>query len=73
LQAALGGLETQRTRLDYQIAAVRSLLGNPSPKTNRKRRKYRMSAEGRARIIAATRKRWAAVKKVRSAGLKKAK
>jgi hypothetical protein len=67
LEAALINLETRRTHIDDQIAAVRSLLdgGSPSAKPNAKRRrkKYRMSAEGRARIIAATRKRWAAVKK----------
>jgi hypothetical protein len=69
LEAALTNLKMRRTHIDDQIAAVRSLLdgGSPSAKPNAKRRrkKYRMSAEGRARIIAATRKRWAAVKKAR--------
>jgi NMD protein affecting ribosome stability and mRNA decay len=67
LEAALINLETRRTHIDDQIATVRSMLdgGSPSAKPNAKRRrkKYRMSAEGRARIIAASRKRWAAVKK----------
>jgi hypothetical protein len=67
LEAALINLETQRTHIDDQISTVRAMLdgGSRSPKPNgrRRRKKYRMSAEGRARIIAATRKRWAAVKK----------
>jgi len=69
LQAALDGLEAHRRRIDDQIAAVHSLLdsGSASRKPNgRRRRKYRMTAEGRARIIEATRRRWAAVKKAGS-------
>jgi hypothetical protein len=69
LQAAIYGLEAKRSRIDDQIKAVRSLLGSgsASAKTNgRRRRKYRMSADGRARIIEATRRRWAASKKAGS-------
>jgi hypothetical protein len=65
LQAALDGLELQRTRIEDQITSVRSMLhgsGN-ALKANGRRRKYRISAEGRARIVAASRRRWAAIKK----------
>jgi hypothetical protein len=75
LEAALINLDTRRTHIDDQIAAVRSLLDgssrrSPTPK-ERQGRKNRISAEGRARIAAAVRKRWAAIKKARRAGLKK--
>ena len=80
LAAALAGLEVQRARIDGQIAEVRALMGRrgpgrppaaarsvsaatPAPK--KKRRK--LSPEGRARIIAATKKRWAAIRKQKAA------
>jgi hypothetical protein len=62
LQAAIAGLEAQRTRLDDQINAVRSML-NGASRSPKPRRRYRISKEGRARIAAAARKRWAAIKK----------
>jgi hypothetical protein len=60
LEAALINLETQRARIDDQIDAVRSMLdgGSRSPKPDGRRRKNRISAEGRARIAAAARRRW---------------
>jgi hypothetical protein len=74
LNAALEGLEQQKTRIEEQITHVRSMLGikkrgrppkNPaaqeSPEPPRKRR--RMSAAARKRIGDATRKRWAALRK----------
>jgi len=77
LTAALEGLELQRTRLDEQIQKVRAMLRKggsgkaaveaaapAAPKAAggpRKRRK--LSAEGRARIAEAQRKRWAASRK----------
>lgn len=78
LTAALEGLELQRTRLDEQIQKVRAMLrkggsGKAAGETSaapaapkaaggpRKRRK--LSAEGRARIAEAQRKRWAAARK----------
>jgi hypothetical protein len=75
LEAALINLETQRTRIDDQIDAVRSMLEGSSPSRKadgRRRRKNRISAEGRARIGAAARKRWAAVKKAARAKKKAA-
>jgi hypothetical protein len=55
----------QWTRVNDQIKAVRTMLDDSlSRKPNKKRRrKYRISAEGRARIAAASRKRWAAIRK----------
>jgi hypothetical protein len=50
LEAALTNLETRRTRIDDQIAPVRSMLGSGSRSlrpNGTRRRKYRMSAEGR--------------------------
>lgn len=78
LTAALEGLELQRSRLDEQIQRVRAMLrkGGPvkaaaetgsasaAPKAAGKPRKRRkLSAEGRARIAEAQRKRWAATRK----------
>ena len=63
IQAALLGFEAQKERIDQEIAALRALLpaalgksASPSGAGTHKRR--RMSAEGRARIAAAQRKRW---------------
>jgi hypothetical protein len=76
LNAALEGLERQKTRIEEQITHVRSLLGirkrgrppknaaaQESSKLPRKRRK--MSAAARKRIGDATRKRWAALRKAK--------
>ena len=76
LTAALEGLELQKTRIEEQIANVRSMLGikkrgrppknaasQEAPKPGRKRRK--MSAAARKRIGDATRKRWAALRKAK--------
>ena len=69
-------MELQKTRIEEQIANIRSMLGikkrgrppkNPtaeeSLKPPRKRRK--MSAAARKRIGDATRKRWAALRKAK--------
>jgi hypothetical protein len=75
LQAALAGLEVQRTSINDQVAVLRSFLGSggrsPTP-NGRRRRKYHISKEGRARIAAASRKRWAALKKAARAKKKAA-
>ena len=76
LAAALEGLEAQKQKLEDNIAQVRSLLGlgsgrrgRPSKAVSavslpaakpRKRRKF--SAETRAKMAAAQKKRWAAAK-----------
>jgi hypothetical protein len=76
LAAALAGLEAQRTRLEGQIAEVRALMGRRGPgrppaaklgalaeMPARRRKRRKLSPEGRARIIAATKKRWAAIRR----------
>lgn len=77
LAAALEGLELQRTRLDEQIQKVRAMLRKggsakaagevaaapAAPKTAAPRKRRKLSAEGRARIAEAQRKRWAATRK----------
>jgi hypothetical protein len=63
LNAALQGLEAQRARLDAHIAEVKRLLGarpqQPSAPAEAPKLKRKMSAAGRKRIAAATKKRWA--------------
>lgn len=73
LTAALEGLELQKARIEAHIASIRSQLGRrgpgrppaatsePAPKRGR-RKKRKLSPEGRAAIAAAARKRWAKVK-----------
>ena len=64
LQAALKGLESQRQRVDQQMAQVRSRL-RPAPRKRAAtaqataKPRPRMSFAGRRRIAAAQRKRWA--------------
>ena len=63
LAAALQGLEAQRARLDTHIAEAKRLLGarpqQPTAPAVAPKPKRKMSAAGRRRIAAATKKRWA--------------
>jgi hypothetical protein len=69
LQAALLGYQQQLEEINAKIADLRRRLGNRSsgpsaaaaPRAPQK--KHRISPEGRARIAAAQRRRWAAAKK----------
>jgi hypothetical protein len=69
LNAAIEGFESQKRRIDEQIAEIRQMLdGNRAeparaskPQTRRRRK---MSAAGRKAIAEAQRKRWAASKGV---------
>jgi hypothetical protein len=68
LQAALLGYQQQLEEINAKIADLRRRLGGRGaaptaapPKSSPK--KHRISAEGRARIAAAQRRRWAAAKK----------
>ena len=67
LQAALEGLQSQRQRVDQQMAQVRSLL-RPEPKKRAAtaqapaKPRPRLSLGARKRIAAAQRKRWAEFK-----------
>ena len=74
LQAALAGYRQQLDAIEQKMAELRRQLGKPSdvatPKSaslakrgKRRTRKHRMSEEGRARIAAAQRARWAKAKR----------
>jgi len=69
ITAAIEGFESKKAEIDEQIAELRRMLsGRPaaaaSMPSSTGRRGRGISAEGRARIAAAQRLRWAAVKKV---------
>jgi hypothetical protein len=70
LQAAIAGYESQKQRIEQAIADLQRRIGKrgggdmPGPFLDgRPKKKHRISAEGRARIAAAQRKRWAKAKK----------
>lgn len=65
LEAVLLGYESQLATINNSIADLQRRLGQRSAPavTRRKPKKHKISAEGRARISAAQRKRWAAKKK----------
>ncbi|MBM3792486.1 MAG: hypothetical protein FJW31_00140 [Acidobacteria bacterium] len=80
LQAALDSLERERAGIDDQIRAIRLVLGQaatakasatvspaaPGAAPTRRSRKRKLSAEARARIAAAQKKRWAEFRKKKS-------
>lgn len=78
LTAALVGYEAQSAELKAKIAEIREQLESPIEVMAKQRRKIHaiakkgkrkggMSAEGRARIAAASKKRWAAFRKAKKA------
>ena len=74
LQAALLGYQHQLQNIESKMAELRRQLGGTPRKAASSAakpaagpRKHRMSAEGRARIAAAQRARWAKVKKAKKA------
>ena len=71
LGAALIGYQEKLKEIDSRIADVRRRLGEGLKITGADaappvRKKRRLSREGRARIIAATKKRWAAVRQAKA-------
>src|ERR1044072_3549742 len=66
IQAAIEGFESQKLRIDEQIAELRHLLKGdhtaPSGATESRRPTRKMSAAARKRIAAAQRARWAKVR-----------
>jgi hypothetical protein len=82
LEAALVGYQSELARINGVIADLQKQLGYrtgrpaksmgeravPTPLRDRKK-KHNISAEGRARIAEAQRKRWAAAKKLAKASL----
>jgi len=82
LQAALDSLERERSLIDDQIRAIRSVLGQAAAAVTtkgpvaevesaaaepvvRRRRRRKLSAEARARIAAAQKKRWSEFRKTK--------
>jgi hypothetical protein len=79
LTAALEGLEAQKARIEEQIKSVKAMLGGkgaraaaaaaapaeaaPAVKKGRRKKRGKLSAEARARIAEAQRKRWANFRK----------
>jgi hypothetical protein len=72
LEAALVGYQQHLQQIEAKMADLRRMLGQTpaaspaakrAPKAAPRKQKHRMSAEGRARIAAAQRARWAKVKK----------
>jgi hypothetical protein len=69
LQAALVGYQMQAEKLATAIADIQKRIGNRSGKStgptasNATRKRRTMSPEGRARIVAAQKKRWAAARR----------
>jgi hypothetical protein len=68
LQAALLGYQQQLEVINAKISELKRRLGGRTaaasgPTARPPQKKHRISAEGRARIAAAQRKRWAAAKK----------
>jgi len=68
LSAALLGYQQQHQEIEARMADLRRRLGglSPAPAAAKAARKRRLSPEGRARIIAATKRRWAAVRKAKA-------
>lgn len=60
--AALVGLRHERHRMNELTARLERELGGGGAARPSTRRKLRLSADGRQRIIAATQRRWAAVR-----------
>ena len=76
LAAALVGYQRKLTEIDVCIADLRERIAAHSAASSAKptaapaKKKRRLSPEGRARIIAATKKRWAAVRKAKAAAMR---
>ncbi|HUP05436.1 MAG TPA: hypothetical protein VMU19_15665 [Bryobacteraceae bacterium] len=75
LIAALAGYQLKLTEIEARMAELRKQIagapGGVSAKAAAPAKKRRLSPEGRARIIAATKKRWAAVRAAKAAAAKK--
>src|SRR5438309_7539243 len=62
IDAAIEGFESQKRRINEQIAELRALSDGHAPAATEAPKKRGMSAAGRKAIAAAQRKRWAAAK-----------
>ena len=74
LEMALIGYETERQKIGQKIVEIRGLLDGrasvPNEVKRGKRKKRHLSAAGRARIVAALKRRWAAKRKAEAAAKK---
>jgi hypothetical protein len=74
-ESIIASLEQQRAAIGRALEALREVRGAGAPAVKKRgrppgsragaRKKRVLSAEGRARIIAAAKKRWAAAKKIK--------
>ena len=75
LIAALAGYQLKLTEIEARMADLRMQIAGggavKAPAAAKPVKKRRLSAEGRARIIAATKKRWAAVRAAKAAEARK--
>jgi hypothetical protein len=80
IQNIISQLENQREAIERALGALREIAGTAAPAAKKRGRppkkrrggKRHMSAEGRARIAEATRKRWADKRAAEAAAEKKA-
>jgi hypothetical protein len=64
LRMALVGYEQEKQRLEEAIQRVQGMLnGTPATTKPLRQKKRKLSAAGRARIVAALKRRWAAKRK----------
>jgi hypothetical protein len=73
LAAALAGYQCKLEEIQARMAEIKAQLSgasSPAKAAGPAKKKRRLSPEGRARIIAATKKRWAAVRKAKAAAAK---
>ena len=77
VENAISQLEKQRSAIDRALSALREITGSAATADGRrisqsKTKKRHLSPEGRRRIIAATKKRWAAKRKGQAGAVKRA-
>ena len=78
LSKIISQLEEQKSAIDRALSALREIggtragaTGAPAGRKRGRRKKRHLSEEGRQRIIAATKKRWAAKRAADAAAAKK--
>ena len=78
VENVISQLEKQRSAIDRALAALREITGSAATRVDghrisqSKTKKRHLSPEGRRRIIAATKKRWAAKRKGQAGAVKRA-
>jgi hypothetical protein len=78
VENVISQLEKQRSAIERALSALREITGSPAigadgrRRTQSKTKKRQLSPEGRRRIIAATKRRWAAERRGQAGAPKKA-